>query len=69
MKETPMSVETVSHAIRSEAVDHNEGLELIRGLIDRAIDKDRGELFKALVRAEDWRKHFEKKKEEETVTL
>lgn len=33
-----MTVETVCHAIRSGAVDHNEGLGLIRGLIDRAIN-------------------------------
>ncbi len=37
MKANPMSVETVSNSIRSGSVDHNEGLALIRGLIDRAI--------------------------------
>ena len=36
----PISIETVSHAIRNGSVDHNTGLELIRGLIDRAIIKE-----------------------------
>ena len=60
----PMTIETVSHAIRNGAVDHNEGLGLIRGLIDRdygnalkwykkgCIDATDGEIFEDGIESE-----------------